>query len=505
MTVADMHIAVNQGVQKIASHQVDVLLPQEIDFELNKAQDKFVKNRYNQFGNKYSRGFEGSQKRIDDLRNLVTETTVPTQYKGQIADNIFVDTAILPEDDGYMFLLNQRSLVVHNNCDSIQDCVIEGIQPQTWLEIDFDEFSPSNFGGAPGNTFEIANSSYVSFTHNMNTVHLLGTVGNLALYNSNVLKVGMEITTSLASVIIPPGTIITQISSLGIPAPGAFELTLSQIITTPGASAAAGPAEFLSIPATLLNNPIDEILIACIDDTGTAIIASPFNQPLGFLACNGDFSNYLDSQYWNPGWSVFENTTPMGTSLTYTSANGGKVFGIALPFNWTLDLTPGVLNSTYPGCFVYATRVSCNNNILYPADKIDYFSQPTDFDSVPTNTRSCNDIKYTTSSVNRYAQLDDIYTLLQDPFNKTKHTSPLTTIVGHNIDIYTDETFYVPKVKITYIKKPRSIDSTSGSVIACELAEHTHQEIVDMAVASILAEIADPRYQTARMEEMRSE
>ena len=81
----------------------------------------------------------------------------------------------------------------------------------------------------------------------------------------------------------------------------------------------------------------------------------------------------------------------------------------------------------------------------------------------------------------------------------------MTTIVGHNIDIYTDETFYVPKVKLTYIKKPRSIDSTSGSEVSCELAAPTHQEIVDMAVASILAEIADPRYQTARMEEMRSE
>ena len=84
MTVAEMHIAINQGVQKIASHQVDVLLPQEIDFELNKAQDKFVKGRYNQFGNKYSKGFEQSQKRIDDLRRLITEESITTTYKGQV-------------------------------------------------------------------------------------------------------------------------------------------------------------------------------------------------------------------------------------------------------------------------------------------------------------------------------------------------------------------------------------------------------------------------------------
>ena len=62
MNIGQMHIAVNQGVQKIASNQVDLLLPQEIDFELNKAQDKFIKTRYSQFGNKYMRGFEQSQK-----------------------------------------------------------------------------------------------------------------------------------------------------------------------------------------------------------------------------------------------------------------------------------------------------------------------------------------------------------------------------------------------------------------------------------------------------------
>ena len=45
MNVGQMHIAVNQGVQKIASSQVDLLLPEEIDLELNKAQMKFIKTK----------------------------------------------------------------------------------------------------------------------------------------------------------------------------------------------------------------------------------------------------------------------------------------------------------------------------------------------------------------------------------------------------------------------------------------------------------------------------
>ena len=401
MNVAEMHIAVNQGVQKIASHQVDVLLPQEIDFELNKAQDKFVKNRYNQFGNKYSRGFEGSQKRIDDLRNLIKETTVNTTYKGQVADNTFVDTAVLPEDEGYMFLLNQRSFVVHNNCDSIQPCMNEASDSQVWIEIDFEEYSPNNYGGFSGTA-----------------------------------------------------------------------------------------------------DRLESIRIACIDETGTPQIGTPYLQSMNPFGCS-NLLFYTNPAYIDSAWSVFASTTPQNTSLTYTSANGGLVLGIALPVGWTLDPTPGVLNTVYFGAQVEVTRMVCGTPITTNTD-LDFLQLPQIFPG-DVYTRECDDIKYTASSVNRYSQLDDIYTLLKDPFNKTKHTSPLTTIVGHNIDIYTDETFYVPKVKLTYIKKPRSIDSTSGSVTSCELAAPTHQEIVDMAVASILAEIADPRYQTARVEEMRSE
>ena len=78
MTVGDMHIAVNLGVQKIASFQADGLLPEEIDFELNTAMRRFISQRYNKQGNKYQRGFEQSQKRLDDLRHLVEDYTTTT-------------------------------------------------------------------------------------------------------------------------------------------------------------------------------------------------------------------------------------------------------------------------------------------------------------------------------------------------------------------------------------------------------------------------------------------
>ena len=61
----------------------------------------------------------------------------------------------------------------------------------------------------------------------------------------------------------------------------------------------------------------------------------------------------------------------------------------------------------------------------------------------------------------------------------------------------------VPNVKIKYIRKPVEISYTNG--VGCELAVHTHDEIVEMTVKSILEGIQDPRYQTQTMETFESE
>lgn len=104
MTIEEMHIAVNLGVQKIASFQVDNLLPEEIDHELNIAMERFIKQRYSPNGNKYRDGFEQSQKRIDDLRNLVVDRRLRTFYLGETITGFYVDRVPLPMD--YMFLVS---------------------------------------------------------------------------------------------------------------------------------------------------------------------------------------------------------------------------------------------------------------------------------------------------------------------------------------------------------------------------------------------------------------
>jgi hypothetical protein len=95
--------------------------------------------------------------------------------------------------------------------------------------------------------------------------------------------------------------------------------------------------------------------------------------------------------------------------------------------------------------------------------------------------------------INKFSQQDDIFRLLDDPFNTTKPSEVLTTIRQDFIDVYTSAIFITEKVKITYIRKPAPISLPLN--YDCELPEHTHSEIVSMAASNILEEISDPRSQ----------
>ena len=64
--------------------------------------------------------------------------------------------------------------------------------------------------------------------------------------------------------------------------------------------------------------------------------------------------------------------------------------------------------------------------------------------------------------------------------------------------MYTSDIFIIDAVKITYLRKPAKISLSLG--ISCELPEHTHQEIVDATVSSILEGISDPRYKSHQAE-----
>ena len=92
MTVQEMHHAVDQGLQKVASSVYDYFLPQEVDFWLNRAQERYIKHRLFERTDPKKIGFEGNVKRMDDLRMLIQVDYEDTVNPNNTVDFIDFDT-----------------------------------------------------------------------------------------------------------------------------------------------------------------------------------------------------------------------------------------------------------------------------------------------------------------------------------------------------------------------------------------------------------------------------
>jgi hypothetical protein len=378
MTVNEMHIAVNQGVQKIASFQVDNLLPQEIDHELNLAMMRFIKQRFNYTSNQKGKGFEQSQKRIDDLRSLLVEHTGETFYEGRVYtsnySNVYVDRYTLPLD--YLFLVSVRTDVKYK------------------CNVDI--------------------NSLISFTYNQRSA------------------VKVDLTPP------QPGYVLTGLERWNQAAgnwEGIVNLPLGETIT-------------------------NDLLL----DSGNYYfgIRPSISFPEGTYGATVQQSPQLDSNHINLINTVWDGTV-WGSGST-----------VSVRATWILpgDMTTAyVVPHSITQTITKRTRLcsACNNRI----------------------------------SLASFGQHDDILYMMDDPFNMSWYHEPTYTIEENYIDVYTDNQFVVPNVKIKYIRKPAEISYTHG--IGCELAVHTHHEIVEMTVKSILEGIQDPRYQTQTMETFESE
>tara|TARA_R110000824_G_scaffold354243_3_gene541355 strand:- start:20509 stop:21663 length:1155 start_codon:yes stop_codon:yes gene_type:complete len=384
MNVTEMHLAIQQGVDKINSLQADMLLPEEIDLELNKALIKFINTKYGR-NNALGKGFEQSQKRVDDLRTLVTEYEAPVTYKDQLSADFWIDTFKLPID--YMYLISQRSDVKIDNCNPIS-WTLQNTEDLSYFTISLSDFVCNN-----------SNNTSTDFVQSINMMAdpLDATLGDQSIWVNG----GFSYPVNIEAV---------RLDILSINVPG----------------------------------------------------VNVYWEQLGELTVPGNF--------------IFE----IDATLTYPW------------FNWDMSVTNLTSGSNLQTAFI--GKDGSNNTLVSSYAQYE--------DSMYGGRRDIVGGS-TISSINKFIQHDDIYTLLNDPFNTTKHTSPLTTVRGSYIDIYTSAIFIIDKVKLTYIRKPANISLNLS--IDCELPEHCHQEIVDMAVSSILEGISDPRYKTQSVEAAKNE
>jgi len=99
MTISEMHIAIDQKIQKINAFVVDDVRPEEKDMFLNDMAERFIKQRFFAFSNSKQVGFEETQKRLMDLQTLIsTARILPDDPDG--LDNI---TYQFPTSEDVMF------------------------------------------------------------------------------------------------------------------------------------------------------------------------------------------------------------------------------------------------------------------------------------------------------------------------------------------------------------------------------------------------------------------
>lgn len=113
MTVAEMHQEFKIGLDKVDSLSYPNFLPEEIDILLNQAQEKFVKQRA--YGNNPRRlGLEETQKRLDDLKNIISnfESVTFTSNSSNKPNGVFV---ALP--DTYMFAIEEEASINYTDCN----------------------------------------------------------------------------------------------------------------------------------------------------------------------------------------------------------------------------------------------------------------------------------------------------------------------------------------------------------------------------------------------------
>ena len=115
MNINDMHRAVKLGLDKSEGLTYAAFEPEEIDYWINEAIDRFTKTRYS--GNNFKfEGFEQSQKRTDDLRTLVTESRIVPSLGTASTDkpNSYIVT-ISSFPTNYLLFLNDEVAVTFNN------------------------------------------------------------------------------------------------------------------------------------------------------------------------------------------------------------------------------------------------------------------------------------------------------------------------------------------------------------------------------------------------------
>ena len=381
MTVQEMHHAVEQGLQKVASNSFDTFLPEEIDFALNKMQERFVKQRFWALSDPKAQGLHGAQKRVDDLRIL----TVLDYSDDVVTPDLYADHEDFDLPTDYMFLINGRVKILYDDCQ---------VDPELVTNSTFSNADSWSLGlGTDPSTYKWAITSG----------HLKHSSGSTdpARHSIRVVKGNKYLVT------------------------------------------------FLLKDAT----------------QGTAGYAGSLTVSLNDVIAGGSNTS--------PTFSYTSGSTNM---LNNTSDTVKKQIELEVITDWRSD------SANSPG----------NNNVLRFNPSSDFTGR---IDEV--SVRRIKEIPL------RIIEPDDAYNILGNPFATSTPNSAIGIVNNTEIKVFNNKSYLLKGLNADYIRTPVEISLSSG--VDCELADHTHQEIVDLTVKHLLEATESQRYQTNIAESSQTE
>lgn len=488
MTVKEMHNLVEVRLQKIASNQYRTFEGEELDMMLNQAQDIYVKEKFtNRYVNPNDKAYGVSQKRLDDLRALVTSNyaqraITPIQgsaFTGHLYEDSNYNPCFVALPQDYMFLISDRSTVKH-----IGDTACKTIGTRL---IDNDPTLQEYVTVLPfvANVSDICVNGVIDFKIVFkNALRSNNTYADVTLFDYGWFNTS---------------TGYNPVKGLS------EESDKYHIINT--------VLEFLN-----RSNAVSELV-----NFSSGFVAGS-HIPDGYQMLEGKNSNanyfnvywenYKDMYYPNSFIIVSKNRREVSTQSfnTLLSTVTGTI-GTAIPawvpdsfYNSTAPRDYVVNNDGQPGNETYSLTGNAGITVEIQGTsaktvtsnrfrQISYIRRVIIGDDAldPYNQNGGNVVITNYQAPNKAVLPENLYRLQSQFATKASVNYPISCVKGAYLFGYTDGTFTIESITLDYIRKPRRMSLAFSQ--NCELAEHTHEEICMKAVELIQKSISDPKWQ----------
>lgn len=155
-TVEILHRAVRYEIDKTDSLDSVGFLPEEYDYWLNSAIINEVKSKFS--GSGVSReAFEQNQKRIDDLRTLVVQSSISTTNDSNKSDKPNVYKASLPSSSYWFTVGEEVDIVYKDSTESVTSLTID-----SWYKVENGSITHDGSTYEPGDYFKATTTSFTT-------------------------------------------------------------------------------------------------------------------------------------------------------------------------------------------------------------------------------------------------------------------------------------------------------------------------------------------------------